>query len=74
MTAAQPDGRFGALEINSKNQVFAFNEKPKGDGSWVNAGYFVCQPKVLDYIDDGDEVILKRALLAQQKRNTFIQT
>jgi glucose-1-phosphate cytidylyltransferase len=60
MTAAQPDGRFGALEINIANQILAFNEKPKGDGSWVNAGYFVCQPEVLDYIDDGDEVIFEQ--------------
>lgn len=50
MTSAQPDGRFGALEIKSTNQVTSFHEKPKGDGYWINAGYFVCEPKVFDYI------------------------
>jgi glucose-1-phosphate cytidylyltransferase len=54
MTSAQPDGRFGALDIDENNQVMEFKEKPKGDGSWINAGYFVCEPKVFDYILDGD--------------------
>jgi glucose-1-phosphate cytidylyltransferase len=52
MTSAQPEGRFGTLNINENDQVTTFEEKPKGDGSWINAGYFVCQPEVLDYIDD----------------------
>lgn len=60
MSAAQPDGRFGALDIGEGDQVLAFNEKPKGDGSWINAGYFVCQPEVLDYIGDGDQVIFEK--------------
>jgi len=38
MTSAQPDGRFGALNISQDNQVLEFKEKPKGDGSWINAG------------------------------------
>lgn len=50
MTSAQPDGRFGALEITCNSQVKSFHEKPKGDGNWVNAGFFVCEPKVFDYI------------------------
>jgi glucose-1-phosphate cytidylyltransferase len=54
MTSAQPDGRFGGLTIDANNQLKAFKEKPKGDGSWVNAGYFLCEPKVFDYITDGD--------------------
>lgn len=60
MTASQPEGRFGAIHVNDDNQVLSFKEKPKGDGSWVNAGYFVCQPEVLDYIGDGDEVIFEQ--------------
>jgi glucose-1-phosphate cytidylyltransferase len=60
MTSAQPEGRFGALNINENNQVTTFEEKPKGDGSWVNAGYFICQPEVLDYIADGDDVIFEQ--------------
>ena len=57
MTSAQPDGRFGALDIGENSQVLEFKEKPKGDGSWINAGYFVCEPKVFDYILDGDKTI-----------------
>jgi len=61
MTSAQPDGRFGALNINQEtDQVLEFQEKPKGDGSWINAGYFVCQPEVLDYIDSDDDVIFEK--------------
>jgi glucose-1-phosphate cytidylyltransferase len=60
MTSAQPDGRFGALEIDEKNQVKEFKEKPKGDGSWINAGYFVCEPKVFDYILDGDSTVFEQ--------------
>ena len=54
MTSAQPDGRFGALEISDQDQVLQFKEKPKGDGSWINAGFFVCEPEVVDYIDDDE--------------------
>ena len=60
MTSAQPDGRFGALNIDENNQVLEFKEKPKGDGSWINAGYFVCEPKVFDYILDGDSTTFEQ--------------
>jgi glucose-1-phosphate cytidylyltransferase len=60
MSAAQPDGRFGVLSIGEGDRVLAFNEKPKGDGSWINAGYFVCQSEVLDYIGDGDQVVFEQ--------------
>lgn len=59
VTAVQPEGRFGALEIDENNQVLAFQEKPKGDGSWINVGFFVCQPEVLDEIES-DTTILER--------------
>ncbi len=53
MTAAQPEGRFGSLSIDESERVLSFQEKPKGDGNWINAGFFVCQPEVFDYIQDG---------------------
>tara|TARA_B100000745_G_C20084143_1_gene370429 strand:+ start:150 stop:920 length:771 start_codon:yes stop_codon:yes gene_type:complete len=53
MTTAYPPGRFGAVDIRN-NQVKSFNEKPKGDGGMVNAGFFVLSPKVLDWIDSDD--------------------
>lgn len=64
MTSAQPDGRFGALEISATDQVVKFKEKPKGDGSWINAGFFVCEPKVFDYIGDGYDVVFEQEPLA----------
>ncbi len=63
MTSAQPDGRFGALNISEGNKVLEFKEKPKGDGSWINAGYFVCQPEVFDYITEGDSTVFEQAPL-----------
>ncbi len=50
VTAVQPPGRFGSLDV-SGNKIKAFEEKPQGDGFWVNGGYFVLSPKVLDYIE-----------------------
>jgi glucose-1-phosphate cytidylyltransferase len=65
MTSAQPDGRFGALEIAADDKVLEFKEKPKGDGSWINAGYFVCEPEVFDYITEGDGTVFEQAPLRE---------
>lgn len=51
MTAVQPPGRFGALTLNEE-AVVGFQEKPNGDGGWINGGFFVLSPKVLDYLID----------------------
>ena len=67
MTSAQPDGRFGALDIGSNDKVLSFREKPKGDGSWINAGFFVCDSKVLDYIADDDTVFEQSPLISLAK-------
>lgn len=61
VTAVQPPGRFGVLEIDEKN-VLSFQEKPKGDYSWINGGFFVFEPKIFDYIED-DATILERTPL-----------
>ena len=63
MTSAQPDGRFGALDISKDSQVLEFKEKPKGDGSWINAGFFVCEPEVFDYIKEDDSTVFEQAPL-----------
>ncbi len=56
LTAVQPPGRFGAFSLGSDQQKIAqFREKPKGDGAWVNGGFFALEPKVVDYIE-GDEI------------------
>jgi glucose-1-phosphate cytidylyltransferase len=50
VTAVQPPGRFGALEIDG-SRARSFEEKPRGDGSWLNGGFFVLSPEVDRYID-----------------------
>lgn len=59
VTSVQPHGRFGALNLSENNQVMSFLEKPKGDGSWINGGFFVCQPEVFNYII-GDDTIFEK--------------
>lgn len=57
MTAVQPEGRYGAFTMGSDDLfVESFREKPKGDGAWVNGGYFVLEPSVAEYIDGDDTV------------------
>ena len=56
MTAIQPPGRFGALDIDQQEFIRQFKEKPKGDGNWINGGFFVLSPKAIDYIT-GDETM-----------------
>lgn len=67
LTAVQTLGRFGALSIE-KNKVVAFQEKPSGDGAWINGGFFVLSPKVLSYISDDNTFWEKQPLetLAKQ--------
>jgi glucose-1-phosphate cytidylyltransferase len=58
LTAAQAPGRFGALELEG-SQVTSFLEKPKGDGGWINGGFFVLSPSVIEYIGD-DQTVWER--------------
>ena len=74
MTSAQPDGRFGALNIDDNNKVKEFKEKPKGDGSWINAGYFICEPKVFDYIVDGDSSVFEQKPLMNLAKDGEVYT
>ncbi|QTE40261.1 glucose-1-phosphate cytidylyltransferase [Mucilaginibacter gossypii] len=59
VTSVQPSGRFGAINLNADDSVHSFMEKPKGDGAWINGGFFVCEPSVFDYIT-GDSSIWER--------------
>ena len=61
LTAVQPPGRFGALNLDGK-RITSFQEKPVGDGGWINGGFFVCSPSVIDLID-GDDTVWERAPL-----------
>jgi len=57
LTAVQPPGRFGAIALAAnQTKISRFQEKPTGDGAWINGGYFVCEPEVMDYIDGDDTV------------------
>ncbi|QEM66887.1 glucose-1-phosphate cytidylyltransferase [Geobacter sp. FeAm09] len=67
VTATQPGGRFGALNLDNSNHVLGFQEKPKGDGAWINAGFFVLQPEVFNYLE-GDDTILERSPLERLAR------
>ena len=60
MTAVQPEGRFGSLKFTDNHKVSSFEEKPKGDGSWINGGFFVCNPEVFSYIKNGDQTVFER--------------
>ncbi|MBM2818964.1 MAG: rfbF [Nitrosarchaeum sp.] len=51
VTAVRPPGRFGSMKVN-ENMVTKFQEKPLGDGNWINGGFFVLEPRVIDYIHD----------------------
>lgn len=62
MTAVQPPGRYGSLDINATGKIVKFQEKPKGDGGWINGGFFVLNAKVIDYIDNNGTVWEKEPL------------
>lgn len=62
VTAVQPSGRYGALVLGSEDQVDGFVEKPRGDGGWINGGFFVLSPKCLDLIEDDQTVWEQRPL------------
>jgi glucose-1-phosphate cytidylyltransferase len=59
VTSTQPSGKFGALNLDGSNHVNGFQEKPKGDGGWINAGFFVLEPHIFNNIA-GDATILER--------------
>lgn len=82
LTATQPPGRFGAFTLGKDQaRITSFYEKPSGDGAWINGGYFVLEPTVIDYIDDDVSVweqeplqnLAKDGLLSAYKHSGFWQ-
>ncbi|RIK83998.1 MAG: glucose-1-phosphate cytidylyltransferase [Planctomycetota bacterium] len=69
VTAVQPPGRYGALGIDAKNQVRSFQEKPAGDGAWINGGFFVLEPRSIEYIRGGDATTWERQPLEDLARD-----
>jgi len=60
LTAVQPSGKFGSLAIGEEDDINNFMEKPKGDGFWINGGFFVLEPGIFKYIEEGDSTIWER--------------
>ena len=69
VTAVQPPGRFGKLNISPEGSVESFTEKPKGDGGWINGGFFVLNPSVVDFIDDDNSIWEDKPLKELSKLN-----
>lgn len=59
MTSVRPDGRFGTFAAEPDDRVSMFLEKPRGDGAWINGGFFVCEPRLFEYLE-GDATVLER--------------
>jgi glucose-1-phosphate cytidylyltransferase len=81
VTSIQPAGRFGSLDINENNDVVRFIEKPKGDGHWINGGFFVLETEVFNYLDENSDNVMwedepldklsRNGQLAAYKHNGF---
>jgi len=63
MTISQPAGKYGAVDCSEDGCVYQFKEKPRGDGKWVNAGFFICEPAIFDYLSDGDATVFEKGPL-----------
>lgn len=74
MTSVQPDGRFGTFDADETGLVSRFLEKPRGDGSWINGGFFVCEPSVFDYISKGDATVFEQDPLQGLARDGQLYT
>lgn len=71
LTAVKPPGRFGAFKLDgNESQISSFKEKPRGDGAWINGGFFILDPKVMDYIESDTSVWEKEPMerLAQDSQ------
>jgi glucose-1-phosphate cytidylyltransferase len=69
ITATRPPGRYGALKFGLNDSVKNFQEKPDGDGSWINGGFFVLNPSVIDLVDDDNSIWEAGPLNALAKNN-----
>ena len=70
MTSVQPEGRFGSLVFNGSNEVVKFQEKIRGDGQWINGGFFICESPTLSYLGDDSTIFEREPLerLAEDKQ------
>ena len=71
LTSVQPAGRYGSLRIESDKSISNFIEKPSDGGSWINGGYFVCEPGVFDYIENDSTVFEEKPLARLAKEGNL---
>ena len=74
LTAVQPSGKFGALSFRSDETIESFREKPKGDGAWINGGFFVLSAGIFDYLKNGDATVWEREPLEQLAKDTQLNS
>lgn len=73
MTAIQPDGRFGVVDISSSNnEIRAFREKKKEDGGWINGGFMILEPSIFEYIKDDNTILEKEPLEIAAKKGELV--
>ena len=68
MSVVQPQGRFGIVEIEKNNLIKNFSEKPRGDGSWINGGFFVLNQEIFKYLKDDYTIWEKEPLETLSKK------
>ncbi len=77
MTAYEPSGKLGVLHIAENGNVDAFEEKPKNSGAWINAGFFVCEPELFNFVGSDHEMFERepmQKLIEQQQLNAYKHT
>ncbi len=74
ITSVLPEARFGALDVSQQNEVIRFQEKPKSESGWINAGFFVCEPEIFNYIKDDDSAILEQEPLQNLAKDGKLYT
>jgi glucose-1-phosphate cytidylyltransferase len=63
VTGVQPPGRFGELDIDDTGQVIGFNEKPQSTGGLINGGFFVCDSRIFDYMDEREDSVFEKDVI-----------
>jgi glucose-1-phosphate cytidylyltransferase len=58
VTGIQPEAKFGSIDIDKNGNVNSFKEKPKGDGKWINGGFFICNKKIFNYLSEDSNNIM----------------
>ena len=72
LTAVQPPGRFGAFKLDGHHyKIFTFKEKPRGDSAWINGGFFVLEPRIMEYIQ-GEHTVWEQGPMEKLARDGML--